>query len=74
MPRTGNSSGLLPNGAQFTSRFYGYPVKSPVAGAPPAPTVVNFGRPDVRYGAKTNIFSGVNSNYEAFVAQMRLSK
>jgi hypothetical protein len=65
-----NSSGVLTNGAQISTRFYGYPVKSPVAGAPAPPAVADFGRPDVRYGAKTDIFSGVNSNYEAFVAQI----
>jgi len=66
-----NSSGLLPNGAVFNVPFYGYPVKSPATGSPAAPAVVNFGRPDAHYGAKTDIFSGVNSNYEALVAQIR---
>jgi hypothetical protein len=42
-----------------------------VAGAPAPPTVIDFNRPDTRYAAKTAIFSGVTSNYEALVAQLK---
>ncbi|MGA9667702.1 MAG: TonB-dependent receptor [Terracidiphilus sp.] len=62
-----DAKGALPNGAQYTSHFYGYAATSKGAAAP---GVLNFGRPDVRYGAKTDIFSGINSNYNALVAQI----
>ncbi len=68
-----NASGALPNGSQYTSNFYGFPATSTGA---VAPGVVNFGRPDARFGAKTNIISGVNTSYNALVAQInhRLSR
>lgn len=62
-----DSKAALPNGAQYTSRFYGFPATSRGAAAS---GVRNFGRPDVRFGAKTDIFSGINSNYNALVAQI----
>ena len=62
-----DSHGVLPNNSQYTSRFYGYAATSKGSAAP---GVVNFGRPDIRYGAKTAIFSGINSNYNALVAQV----
>lgn len=36
-----------------------------------APSTTCNGRPDSRYGATTDIFSGVNSNYEALVVQVK---
>jgi len=57
----------MANGSVITTSFYGYaslPVKGAVA------TPVDQGRPDTRYSSKTNIFSGVNSNYEALVAKV----
>jgi hypothetical protein len=62
-----DAKGALQNGAQYTSRFYGYAATSKGAAAP---GVLNFGRPDLRYGAITDIFSGINSNYNALVAQI----
>jgi hypothetical protein len=71
-----SASGVLPNGATYTTPFYGYAVPNPTTHQAPSPAVVNFGRPDARYGSKTDVFSGVNSNYEALVAQIthRLSR
>jgi len=52
--------GPLPNGSTFTSKFY---AKN---------TTVNCAsqRPNCNFGSLTNIFSGVNSNYEGLVAQI----
>lgn len=36
-----------------------------------APSTTCNGRPDSRYGSTTDIFSGVNSNYEGLVAQIK---
>ena len=58
----------LPNGAQYTANFYGYAATAKGAAAA---GVLNFGRPDVRYSAKTNIVSNINSNYNALVAQIQ---
>ena len=68
-----DSKGVLPNGAQYTSNFYGFAATNR---GQAAPGVTNFGRPDVRYGAKTDIFSGINSKYNALVVQInhRLSR
>ncbi len=62
------AAGPLPNGAQYTSRFYGFNSNSRGV---PAAGVANFGRPDTRYAAKTDIFSGINSSYNALVAQVQ---
>ena len=65
-----NNNGLalpLPNGAVYSTPFYGYQ-SSPVKGAVPAP--VNQGRPNTAYTSMTNVFSGVNTNYEALVVKV----
>jgi hypothetical protein len=65
-----NNAGLsvpLQNGAVFTTPFYGFQ-SSPTKGAVPAP--VNQGRPNPRFTSMTDIFSGVNSNYEAMVVKI----
>ena len=64
------SKGVLPNGAVITTPFYGYPSSSPVKGGPTIKAPADSGRPDTRYSSKTDIFSGVNSNYQALVAQV----
>ena len=59
-----NNNGLalpLPNGAVYTSPFYGYQSGTGVT----APA--NQGRPNLAYTSMTDIFSGVNTNYEALV-------
>ena len=53
--------GRLGKGTQVTMPFYG---KLPS-------TLSKTGRPNPNYGALTDIFSGVNSNYEALVAQIQ---
>jgi hypothetical protein len=60
-------SAPLANGSVITTSFYGY-ASSPVKGAVATPA--DQGRPDTRYSSKTDIFSGVNSNYEALVAKV----
>lgn len=62
--------GPLADGTTVTTPFYGYAVSSPVKGGPTAPAVVDFGRPNQKYSSMTDIFSGVNSNYEALVVKL----
>jgi hypothetical protein len=62
-----DSNGTLPNNSQYTSNFYGYSATNKGAAAP---GLLNFGRPDIRYGAKTDIVSNINSNYNALVVQI----
>jgi Carboxypeptidase regulatory-like domain/TonB dependent receptor len=52
--------GPLPNGSTFTSKFY---ARSTTAGCTSA-------RPNCNFGSLTDIFSGVNSNYQGLVAQI----
>jgi outer membrane receptor protein involved in Fe transport len=55
---TGKS--LLANGSTFTSKFY---AKNTTPNCPSQ-------RPNCNFGSLTDIFSGVNSNYQALVAQI----
>ncbi|HWZ50368.1 MAG TPA: TonB-dependent receptor [Granulicella sp.] len=55
--KTGKSP--IPNGTVVTMPFYGK-----------LATTSN-GRPDAAYGSSTDIYSGVNSNYEALVAEIQ---
>jgi Carboxypeptidase regulatory-like domain/TonB-dependent Receptor Plug Domain len=57
----------LPNGATYTLPFYGYATTKGAA----APT--DNDRPDTRFSSKTDIFSGVNSSYDAMVLQVARS-
>ena len=52
--------GPLPNGSTFISKFY---ARSTTAGCTSA-------RPNCNFGSLTDIFSGVNSNYQGLVAQI----
>ena len=52
-----SGKGRLPNGSLFTSKFFGK-------------TGVGNGRPNPAFGALTDIFSGVNSNYQGLVAEI----
>jgi hypothetical protein len=52
--------GLLPNGSIFTSKFY---PRNTTPGCTSA-------RPNCNFGSLTDIFSGVNSNYQGLVAQI----
>jgi Carboxypeptidase regulatory-like domain/TonB dependent receptor len=52
--------GLLPNGSTFTSKFY----------AKNTTPNCSSQRPNCAFGSLTDIFSGVNSNYEALVGQI----
>ncbi len=52
--------GILPNGSTFTSKFY---PRNTTAGCTSA-------RPNCNFGSLTDIFSGVNSNYQGLVAQI----
>ena len=64
-------AGPLANGRVITIPYYN---KLPFGGTPcviTAPSTTCNGRPDSRYGATTDIFSGVNSNYEAVVFQVK---
>lgn len=67
-----NNAGLnepLPNGAVFNTVFYGY--QSGGTGSTKAPPVVDQGRPNTAYTSITDIFSGVNTNYEAMVIRVQ---
>jgi hypothetical protein len=57
-----SGKGPLPNGSTFTSNFF---AKSTVSSK-----ICPSQRPDCNFGAKTNVFSGVNSNYQALVGQI----
>ena len=65
---TVNNNGIaaspLKQGATYTLPFYGYATTKGAA----AP--LDNARPDTRYAAKTDIFSGVTSNYNALVVQV----
>jgi hypothetical protein len=52
--------GLLPNGSTFTSKFY----------AKNTTPNCSSQRPNCAFGSLTDIFSGVNSNYQALVGQI----
>jgi outer membrane receptor protein involved in Fe transport len=64
-----NNSFALPlqNGAMYSTPFYGYQ-SSPVKGAVTAPP--DQGRPNAAYTSMSDIFSGVNTNYEALVVKL----
>jgi hypothetical protein len=57
-----SGKGPLANGSTFTSNFF---AKSTVSSK-----ICPSQRPDCNFGSKTNIFSGVNSNYQGLVGQI----
>jgi len=68
---TVNNNGLtlpLQNGAVLTTPFYGYQgYRAPETAIPAA---ADQGRPNTAYTSMTDIFSGVNTNYEAMVVKI----
>ncbi|WP_353072955.1 TonB-dependent receptor [Tunturiibacter gelidoferens] len=57
-----SGKGPLQNGSTFTSNFF--------AKSTTSSKVCPSQRPDCNFGSKTNIFSGVNSNYQGLVGQI----
>ncbi len=57
----------LPNGSVYSTPFYGYRPYQSGTGAVTAPP--DQGRPNTAYTSMSDIFSGVNTNYEALVVK-----